>query len=281
MNSSPTAIRTGFSLVELSIVLVILGLLVGGVLSGQSLIQAAQLRTVVTEHDRWIAATHTFRDKYFALPGDMTNATAFWGTLSGTTCPLAETAPANTTTGVCDGDGDGQITRGSTAATEVFQFWKHLANAGMIEGNYTGIYGSGTSGSIGKTDTVPGSNSPQPKFSGAAWFVGNISGPTSSYGASGFAYQVDYQNTLIFGGTTPGTAPFNSILKPEDAWNIDTKMDDGMPGTGKVIAHEFQGIGFGGQPTACTTSTSGTDYSGKYNLANANVACSFWFANAF
>ena len=78
----PTLQRTryGFSLVELSIVLVILGLLVGGVLTGQSLIRAAELRSVSTEYSRYVASVHTFRDKYFALPGDMTNATQFWGT---------------------------------------------------------------------------------------------------------------------------------------------------------------------------------------------------------
>ena len=68
---------SAFSLVELSIVLVILGLLVGGVLSGQSLIRAAELRSVTTEYSRYTTAISSFRDKYFALPGDMSNATSF------------------------------------------------------------------------------------------------------------------------------------------------------------------------------------------------------------
>lgn len=59
----------GFSLVELSIVLVILGLLTGGILGGQSLIKAAELRAVTTELDAFQTATNTFRQKYFALPG--------------------------------------------------------------------------------------------------------------------------------------------------------------------------------------------------------------------
>ncbi|PZP83692.1 MAG: type II secretion system protein, partial [Azospirillum brasilense] len=56
----------GFSLVELSIVLVILGLLTGGILGGQSLIRAAELRTISTDANRYITAAQTFRDKYFA-----------------------------------------------------------------------------------------------------------------------------------------------------------------------------------------------------------------------
>ena len=71
--------KKAFSLVELSIVLVILGLLVGGILSGQSLIRAAQLRSVTADYTRFVTAVNTFRDKYFALPGDMTNAQSVWG----------------------------------------------------------------------------------------------------------------------------------------------------------------------------------------------------------
>ena len=71
--------RSGFSLVELSIVLVILGLLTGGILAGQNLIRAAELRSVTTQFQNYHAAVMTFRDKYFALPGDMANAEDFWG----------------------------------------------------------------------------------------------------------------------------------------------------------------------------------------------------------
>ncbi|MGB1539971.1 MAG: prepilin-type N-terminal cleavage/methylation domain-containing protein, partial [Rickettsiales bacterium] len=54
----------GFSLVELSIVLVILGLLTGGILGGQSLIRAAEMRAIATEYDAWKTAVNVFKDKY-------------------------------------------------------------------------------------------------------------------------------------------------------------------------------------------------------------------------
>jgi len=128
--------KHAFSLVELSIVLVILGLLTGGILGGQSLIRAAEMRSISTEHARWVAAAQTFRDKYFALPGDMSNATKFWGTADAASCSLTSTGDART----CDGNGNGVLNysfSGNTAH-EHFRFWQQLANAGLIEGNYSG-----------------------------------------------------------------------------------------------------------------------------------------------
>ena len=60
--------QSAFTLVELSIVLIIVGLLVGGVLTGQALIRAAELRAITTEKDKYITTLYAFRDKYQALP---------------------------------------------------------------------------------------------------------------------------------------------------------------------------------------------------------------------
>ena len=96
----------GFSLVELAIVLVILGLLIGGVLSGQSLIRASELRSVTQQYQSIIAATVSFRDKYFAIPGDMNNASQFWGLqASYGSCYNAASSSALT----CNGNGNGKV----------------------------------------------------------------------------------------------------------------------------------------------------------------------------
>lgn len=89
--------------------LVILGLLVGGVLSGQSLIRAAELRSVAADHARFLTATYAFRDTYFALPGDMNNATSFWGIAGGTGSDAACKSTVSTDARTCNGDGDGKI----------------------------------------------------------------------------------------------------------------------------------------------------------------------------
>jgi prepilin-type N-terminal cleavage/methylation domain-containing protein len=98
--------QQGFTLVELAIVLVILGLLVGGVITGQNLIRAAELRSVTVEFAQYQSAVLQFRDRYRALPGDMNNATLFWGAAA--TCPPTSAAPL-TTQATCNGNGNGQI----------------------------------------------------------------------------------------------------------------------------------------------------------------------------
>ena len=74
---------SAFTLIELSIALTFIGLIVGGVLVGQDLIKAAQIRAQVTQFEKWNQAVNTFRGKYNCLPGDCPNATTFFPTLSG------------------------------------------------------------------------------------------------------------------------------------------------------------------------------------------------------
>lgn len=254
--------QRAFSLVELSIVLVILGLLTGGILAGQSLIKAAELRAVSTEAQRYTAAFNTFRDKYFAAPGDMLNASKFWGV--STACGGAAAD------GVCDGNANGIIEVGSTggAWAEMFQLWRQLAKAGLVEGSYTGIAGPGTG-----IDSVIATNIPPSRFSNSGWSVY----PLANYGGDAATYRADYGNQLIVGGRIVNSITEGSNFKPEEAWNIDTKMDDGKPGTGKVMPRDNPGFG---TANSCTTSANNTDYSGEYRLSNSMPACAIKFLKA-
>lgn len=155
--------RAAFSLVELSIVLVILGLLTGGILGGQSLIRAAELRAVSTEYSRYATAMSSFRDKYFAVPGDMSNATQFWGTAAA--CPGTNATPS-TTQATCDGNSSGGVDILTPASNEVFRFWQHLANAGLVEGSYSGVSNNATAATA---DARLSWNVPPSKLSNGGW----------------------------------------------------------------------------------------------------------------
>lgn len=254
------SVRSAFSLVELSIVLVILGLLVGGVLSGQSLIRAAELRAVSTEYSRWMTASQSFRDKYFAIPGDMANATSFWGAAHATPATCLTTVGTGTQT--CNGNGDGRIDAPAAASQygEWFTFWQHLANAGLIEGTY-----SGRAGAANNADSSAG-NTPRSKLSNGFWFVAT---DTSSFAAM-FPVAVARSNFRI-GTAAAGAWPSNPIMKPEELWNIDTKLDDGRPGLGSVTT-TLLSYGF-------SCADGNTASSAAYNLALTTTQCLGFFAS--
>lgn len=109
--------QRGFTLIEIAIVLVIIGLLLGGILKGQELITSARVRNLANQIDGVKAAYFGFQDRYRALPGDFN--------LAGTQIPNV----ASTTVG----DGDGQIESG----LESIAVWDHLSHAGFINGTFT------------------------------------------------------------------------------------------------------------------------------------------------
>lgn len=248
-----------FSLVELSIVLVILGLLVGGVLSGQSLIRAAELRSITNDYSRYITAAQTFRDKYFALPGDMTNATQFWGK-DNTNCTSDTGAAA--ANGTCNGNGNG-IYEGAAIAggtSEEFQFWKQLALATLIEGTYTGI-----SGAAGAADAIIGTNVPKTKISNGGYSI-----QTQASVAAGDTqfYPGAYGNMIQAGTKNPTLRTGFPLVRPEEAWNIDTKIDDGRPSSGFIRVDKPSAP----SPNSPNCADSDADVA-NYRLTNTGIAC--------
>jgi prepilin-type N-terminal cleavage/methylation domain-containing protein len=249
----------GFSLVELSIVLVILGLLVGGVLTGKSLIRAAELRAVTTEFASYQAAVQTFKDKYQAFPGDMTNATRFWGD-NNTYC--ADGTIPNGNPGTCNGNGDGLISTVGTVATaaEMFMFWNQLALSGMLTGTYDGIVGSTN---WGKTAT----NVPVSKSASNSWWAIWTADYRGGSNWAHFAY--DHKNVLEVSSTNI------EVLKSEEAWNIDKKIDDGLPARGNVHAITWN--------DRCSAADDGSsawnDFNASYRVTNTSLQCGLLFVN--
>ena len=119
--------QSGFTLVEIAIVLVIIGLLLGGILKGQEMITQAKIKNVINDFNGITAAVSSYQDRYRALPGDDLNAGTRWN-------------------GAFPGNGDGQWDTGTkfynnavagapTGTTpEVNMFWWHLRLAGFVAG---------------------------------------------------------------------------------------------------------------------------------------------------
>lgn len=249
--------RIAFSLVELSIVLVILGLLVGGILSGRSLIRASELRTITTQYNSYYAATRAFRDKYFALPGDMANATTFWGAAA---APGLCGSTASTDAKTCDGDGDVKIANPNSAFMyESERAWQHLSNAALIEGSYNG------------TTTRPSG-----KLANSRWhmeyFVKKSADPNFFDG--------DYENSLVFHTYTPAPFGFPPILSPIDMWSIDAKLDDGNPATGKIAVYATNGLDKCTDAVG-TNAVKAASLTASYLLTSSSIECSIVFRQQF
>lgn len=109
--------QQGFTLIEIAIVLVIIGLLLGGVLKGQELINTARVRALNNSVDGITAAWFSFQDRYRAFPGDYTQATVNLPNPAGL---------------VANGNGDGQV----ATDAERSNVWVQLQAAGYVTGNY-------------------------------------------------------------------------------------------------------------------------------------------------
>ena len=115
--------QAGFTLVEIAIVLVIIGLLLGGILKGQEMINQAKIKNLINDFNGISAAMYSYQDRYRALPGDDLNAATRWA-------------------GAIAGNGNGQFTgtynnilaAAPLAADETNLFWWHLRLSGFVPG---------------------------------------------------------------------------------------------------------------------------------------------------
>ena len=117
--------QTGFTLVEIAIVLVIIGLLLGGILKGQEMITQAKIKNVINDFNGITAAMNSYQDRYRALPGDDLNAATRWAT---------QAAIAGNGNGQFTGTYNNTLAAAPTALQETNLFWWHLRLAGFVAG---------------------------------------------------------------------------------------------------------------------------------------------------
>lgn len=214
----------GFTLVELAIVMIIIGLLIGGILKGTEMIENAKISATMSQLKAYQAALLTYRDTYSGAPGDMRNATS--------------RIPGCTAATLClDGDGNSIIGAVFTNSgwnqdqsgagfpnEETTQFWKHLVLADLI----TGI----------TTDANPanpawGETHPAGKV-GGGWHVFTDTGS-----ASGISLRL--QNPVTGTPVNTSTGGLN-VLSPLRAYQLDRKMDDGSANSGSMWSMPRNGL---------------------------------------
>ena len=116
--------QSGFTLVEIAIVLVIIGLLLGGILKGQEMITQAKIKNVISDFNGISSAQYGYQDRYRALPGDDVGAAARWNIAACGAPPL-----------LGNGTVDGTYNFAASNTNESTCYWQDLRLAGFVAGN--------------------------------------------------------------------------------------------------------------------------------------------------
>jgi len=199
--------QKGFTLVEIAIVLVIIGLLLGGILKGQELINSARVRNLADQNSGTQAAYYGFIDRYRAVPGDMLVANACnaigQSNLTGVDCT------ANAAANQWGGNGNGALDVENYF--EAGALWFQLAGAGFIAGGFTGA--------ADNTD--------------AAYLAGSVA-PLNAFNGRVMLTRTD--NYMPAGGSDRLSFVFGASIPVNIMRELDVKIDDSLPTSG-VLRH--------------------------------------------
>lgn len=231
----------GFTLVELAIVMIIIGLLIGGILKGQELIANARVTSTVAQIKGIDAATTTFQDKYSGLPGDLIAAN--------TRLPNCSAA------GACAaGDGNGRINSapGAAPGTESVQYFPHLSAADLMSGLNTNL----------ATNTVIGGIYPAANIAGG-FNVGYSVGNVALANSAAIAANTRAGHYLVLVADPNAAAPATGVITPNQAFRIDQKLDDSVPATGSVLG------------AGAATCVNGNIYNDAISAADCNLYIRF------
>ncbi len=214
--------QRGFTLIELSIVLLIIGVLASGVLTGQSLMKQARLHRAVAEFAAIKTSLNVFQTKYNALPGDFVGAEAYWPT-GQWAAPWAQAGRL--------ANGDGKWGSGGSAFYEGLWAWQQMARADIIPGPYTDPATSATDENF--TFLRPVKNMFSSRISGGGYLLLADKDWLGEEGIDGtlgnYILLADFTNDKSWDAQ-------NLLLSADDARTLDAKMDDGAAFSGTFLS---------------------------------------------
>ena len=223
--------QSGFTLIEIAIVLVIIGLLLGGVLKGQELINSAKVKNLATDFKNIPVYIYGYQDKFRALPGDDKAADTHVG---GTVCTDAANICA-TGNGVIEG-----AWNANADTTESYLFWQHVRLASLATGSTT----------TGAADYIP--------VNAAGGIIGIMSGTT------------DVTKAAINDGASPAVAIRGSYvicstgILGKFVKQLDLQMDDGNTAGGSMMATPVSSYTIGAAATTAATANNNIDDAASY-----------------
>jgi len=259
-----------FTLIELAIVIVIIGLIIGGVMVGNDMVRSSQLRATLSQIEKYNAAVNTFRGKYNGIPGDLKYSEAKGFGLYSITYAGYMGYPGY-------GDGDGIIRSANGSATpstvtnlygEPLIFWRHLSDAQLINGKYgTALNSAAEAVGISGLDAMN-------TFLPAAKLLSSTIAAGSPRDGKNYFLLAKVLSTLGVGAFGPSENPLTAY----EAFNMDSKIDDGLPGSGTIFAIDAT-IGLNSPTTWRTLSAvAGCVASSAYALAQTTQSCSLRFS---
>lgn len=267
----PAAPQAGFTLVEMSVVLAVIGMLIGGVFAGQSLLDRSRLAGVMKDLSQYRTAYYSFLTQYKAMPGDMPDATEYWGSDTSSSCtnsPVAGDRVVKKET--CNGNGSNSIMYNASPAMitcnlticnqiEAPRAWQHLANAGYVDLTVTGVGTSTGPGILGA-----GQNAPTTPFSAVTTGFFTLGTMDSTKASNMGVFPGNYGTMLAYGAVNAiSIMPTMAFLTPQQLLNMDSKIDDGLPGTGALRPRYSAGD--------CTTTNVVS--TARYDLSKTSTEC--------
>lgn len=250
------ATEGGFTLVEIAIVLVIIGLLLGGILKGQELITSARVRNLADQGAAVQAAYYGFVDRYHRIPGDMPAAEvcgAIGNVVPG--CGGGGTVPGG---GPPPSGGNANIDAGNWG--EASAVWSHLAAAGFLQGRYRG---NATQANYNQT-------TPEPFAPKNPWGGSLLLARTGEY-LDALTGTIPPRLHLIIGRNIPV-----NVMR-----ELDVKIDDSFPRSGVLRAPAagaiaFSTVGQEGAPS-CVGPDPGGGPNPIWNVNSASADCNGYY----